>query len=174
MMENLIKNESDDICENKCLGCCVAQYGNDGKDYRKIQECSSGECIPVKCPNYEICRRIDPMMYQKCWGGRCLTCDMTFGRNLIKDNQESECPVCFDTKILYLLDCNHKFCSSCINKIYLDSIAPNKYYDNTVLTNNQEEDDTNDYVEEVDNKEYFSKCPLCRKTYSPAWKDKLF
>jgi len=174
--------------ERRCTGngVCLLQYGN--HDYYRSYDCSH-QCKLISCPNCEICYTQNPKWVQDCHNGRCFNCDLTFGKNLEKSNILLECPVCLETKTLYLLDCNHQLCATCMQKIYFPGITkehklyeineytPSQYYGTDEAdTDDNEESEEENFIQELleelneDNHEinieryhYERKCPYAEK-----------
>lgn len=169
--------------ENKCFGdgTCLLQCDN-LEDYYRSYHCPH-ECRLIACPNYEICSCQIPEWLYNCHNGRCYSCNLTFGKNLEKNKDLSECPVCLENEALYSLDCNHQLCAMCMQKIYLPNIIKeHKLYEiseyiplvyneteENMYDNQEPEDEESNHGTNVENYNYERKCPLCRKKYIPSW-----
>jgi len=103
------------------------------------------KCLPIKCPNYELCGVRNPLRELYCHGGRCINCDINYGDNFsFVSVTDQECPVCLENvqKMVQLLKCNHRLCVPCTKTIYFS----------------QDEES-----------EKSEKCPLCRHKIIPKW-----
>jgi hypothetical protein len=78
-------------------------------------------CEPVKCPNFAVCREICPKWVLSCHGGRCLHCNMFFGKNLTFKDDPEECPVCMEVAPCVVQpNCSHSTCIACFRRCRFD------------------------------------------------------
>ncbi len=74
-------------------------------------------CEPVKCPNFAMCGEADPKWVLSCHDGRCLYCNMFFGKNLAFPEEPQECPICLETKPSVVQpNCSHTVCIDCFKR----------------------------------------------------------
>jgi len=78
--------------------------------------CPSNCCSPIECINYKYCNVKLPKWVTFCNNGKCINCDVKYGKHTIS-NKVEECCVCFENKILISLKCNHRVCNDCWNNI---------------------------------------------------------
>lgn len=164
--------------EEFCRGSCLTQT-SDSHTYERIKPC---DCLPIKCPNYVLCRSVAPLKILDANFGLCRICAMTFGKKITVENITDVCCVCLENKFEFLKmnNCNHFFCPDCYNRLHwnnhqiieerpivvieLGEINTMKDLDDD--ENNNENDDEND----DENDESSNKCPLCRQKTIPSWK----
>lgn len=78
-------------------------------------------CMPVKCPNYLVCRSVHPQCILNINNGICLTCRVSFNIRLSISNRD-KCSLCEQTNIVVKrLTCEHKICTNCFQKIHFDN-----------------------------------------------------
>ena len=165
-----------------CRGQCLRQsYRYDNVCVRYI--ICDQNCEPIKCTNFEICKRAAPEWVLDCHKGRCMFCDPTFYQNLKIESINDICPICLEDyeRMVTMPGCTHKFCILCFRKIYHVNI-PN--IDSEVLINETEDtpyDEDNeidnggeneDNVDEIDNEEgnsRYPKCLMCRHHFFPSY-----
>lgn len=63
-----------------CDGECLYQADMENRRYFRIKECT---CVPLACPNYTLCGHCLPACHMDAYNGRCLDCDITFGKDLV-------------------------------------------------------------------------------------------
>lgn len=80
--------------------------------------CPSECCNAIKCRNYKYCNKILPKWVIACHNGMCINCAIQMGKHTVSDIIQ-ECSVCFDSKCMLILYCNHKICNDCWYKITL-------------------------------------------------------
>ena len=78
--------------------------------------CPSKCCSPIECINFKFCKVKNPKQILMIHNGKCVNCDIQFGRHKITDIIE-ECTVCLDNKNIIILKCNHHICNECWFKI---------------------------------------------------------
>lgn len=78
--------------------------------------CPSNCCQLVKCKNYKNCKNKSPLFLLLDCRDLCHECDVKFGKHKTTDIVE-ECPVCFESKNVLILKCNHRICYDCWDKI---------------------------------------------------------
>jgi len=108
------------------------------KDMVERQECSGrGECLeqgsvrrsPCKfncvlcpCPNAALCKTVVPQWVLDCHDGRCCSCNMSFGEDLVirQDLKNYECPVCLEETSMNVKmpGCVHTLCAECFHRLY--------------------------------------------------------
>jgi hypothetical protein len=97
------------------LGRCLE--ADDSDPFPLAGWCGLVSCLPVRCPNFLLCRRQDPAVMMDAVGGRCLLCNMEFGRSLtfFKPAKGEECPICLECESLQmrLPGCTHSVCLPC-------------------------------------------------------------
>jgi len=104
-----------------CLACDGDEDGQDildsfldenGKRWFRTIDCN---CIPMKCPNYLLCKNISTEINYSYSRGRCLNCDIYPGRNLIFIEKDEDCHICFEPKNIYIkfTGCQHSCCLDC-------------------------------------------------------------
>lgn len=82
-------------------------------------------CEPVDCPNFALCSESCPKWYLSCHGGRCLHCNMFFGKNLTFKEEPEECPVCMETaQCVVQPKCDHAMCISCFKRCWNGAPRP--------------------------------------------------
>lgn len=111
------------IMRNQCTcghrehyGCCKPKV-----------PCSDG-CEPKLCPNDKnhdvsdshlgsIKGTLFPQWYLDAHGGNCVNCAMTYGYGFKHTDKVDECPICYETKSMIMLRCNHMLCWECWSSI---------------------------------------------------------
>jgi hypothetical protein len=89
-------------------------------------------CKPIRCPNYSVCHREVPKYVLDIYRGICGGPKCLWLGKLMFTRMKDECVICCETKRMVKLECDHMFCSKCIQDFALTS------------------------------KTYPAKCPLCR------------
>lgn len=170
---------------NKCNGQCLRQAGPENIYYRDSKSTCTNNCLPVSCPNYTLCGNVYPAIYNECWRGRCVNCDIIFGCNLEFFKEANfECCICMEKKSISVKmpSCSHKFCTICFGRIhgwhskYLKDNYKfdvneylwteeqlHEYYDNL--------DSNDDDYEETSSDNDNNGCPICRIKHVQDWKN---
>ena len=172
------------ICEGN--GECLNQV-----DYHKYEKYDNFicnyNCIPMKCPNYLICKNISPKWVYDNNKNTCINCAISFGI-LIFSIDKKECPICLENKYAVKnINCNHTICVDCFRRVHYgeereeDPIFPyseeieDEYFDDPDnlkwKLNYPLIEEWNEvcnayydyYQEKYKNEENLRKCPLCRK-----------
>lgn len=142
--------------------CLKPNYGDDDDNditYMADEICVH-RCKPVYCPNHVICEdSLCPAYILSCHGGRCMNCNIVFGKNLkiveLSDNEE--CFICFDeskTAVEMPAGCGHRVCVHCFRKIFFP-----------VHSSTEEEEDEEEGEFETSRRA----CPICRRSHTPYW-----
>ena len=87
-------------------------------DFEGNEECKF-KCKPMKCPNYVVCGKKAPEWLYDCHAGKCgMTC-RNFDVVTRNNENNEECPVCFDNPDLFVKfpTCEHYFCGTCIRSL---------------------------------------------------------
>lgn len=156
-------------------GTCLSQTGNNNY-YRDI-DCSH-QCQPVHCPNYTLCGVNLPLRYLYCHGGRCVHCNMFFGKDLnirVPTSVDEECGICLveASSFVQFPSCTHYACVDCFRRIWFGTsqlAPPSVIVDEE--DNEEEElssDGDEDGEEEESEQSRDTRCPLCRNQHIPAW-----
>jgi hypothetical protein len=77
-------------------------------------------CMPIKCPNFLICGNADQKYEFGYHNGRCLDCDIGYGKNFIFKEQTEECHICLEEKNIqvYFTGCDvHTCCLNCFKRV---------------------------------------------------------
>lgn len=166
-----------DYCDGS--GKCLSQDGRGG--YQKTDTCTK-ECVPVACPNSELCGNALPAWVYGRHGGVCVTCAVTFGQSRLK-RVAAPCEICMNDDqscLLFEIRCGHAFCGPCLRRVCFDE----PYSDRDIETKLAAQlkvnlvydvDHTDDAScstysgEESDDVHvpWCGKCPFCRKNTSP-------
>jgi len=83
-------------------------------DYRFCASVSSciHNCKLIPCNLFELCgMKITPAEAKFC-EDMCTECHKKYGK-VVKTEEMAECPICYDTKQMISIRCNHKFCWEC-------------------------------------------------------------
>ena len=123
----------------------------------------NGCCSPINCPH---CNMTIPQWLADIKRGKCVSCDVQFGRHHLTDKTE-ECPVCLIEKKMIELKCDHLICADC-------------WYIITKYENEDYSDEDESYFEYYDSssnriviesncgRRMKCRCPLCRNKNS-SW-----
>lgn len=170
---------------NNCNGECLRQSTDPNIYYRGPK--STCTCLPVACPNYAFCGTVYPALYNSCWNGRCVNCDIVFGCNLeFKTEENFECCMCMKMKSRSVkMPLQNKFCIICFKKLqgWRDNVIeydPETFDANDYMCTYEEhkqelenEPSTNDSYDETteESSEVYSDrgCPLCRVVHIQRW-----
>lgn len=158
-----------------CDGTGRCMYQVNGNNYFRDRDCVHN-CQLVECPNYRMCRSKRPMYILHCHGGRCLHCNMLFGRNLEFVNEKDECSVCLDNKseFVKMPNCTHKLCCECFRNNEYHHVSNYKEAKLVDKEPESKKDSSDESSEVVDNEppEYAGKCPICRQSNHIKWKQR--
>ena len=105
-------------------------YGNNDGEYRELpSDCKYERCWGrmAKCPNWDYCHSEHPRILMDCWGGRCLYCDPSLGRNLEFKSIVAECPIRFFLSVTRVCfpGCAHEVCVDCPKTMLYGSLYQN-------------------------------------------------
>ena len=144
--------------DGRCLG-----QAND-KDYYKLFNCNHN-CQLIECPNYKMCNTKRPECILDSHGGRCLHCNMLFGKNLEFIQEKDECDVCSEEKLEFVKmpNCTHKLCPECFysnNYPHVPHREENKILEQPTI--DVEVNDNEEETVETEPPKYAGKCPICR------------
>ncbi len=162
----------------ECRGRCLEQTQRKNNYSRRFL-CAKN-CQPIKCPNYQLCGTADPQWVLDAHRGRCLNCDIGFGRDLTFVEVEEECTICLETQQMFINmpGCSHRFCVTCFGNIYggnqIIGTDPHVLGEgpDSPYVSEDEEDDDEAYMSDPELPAYASTCPLCRNRPVPDWQKK--
>jgi hypothetical protein len=105
--------------------CARARHGDgvEGPNWGEYNAlrcwCGREGCLPQPCPNAPVCRVRWPPWLLDAHDGRCLNCNVDFGRNLTFFEVETECPVCYEAGDTHvnLPACSHAVCVTCFRRL---------------------------------------------------------
>ena len=178
------------ICDGHGDCLCQCDDGNYRADHKHPMDTCTHNCQPKKCPNFLVCGSIVPEWLLLCKRGRCVHCDMMFGKIMEFSEVPEECPVCLETATcVNLINCDHKMCVSCFKRCcdgppkspeppfpypeledeYFDGIgntpANPMFYDPLVVKYNRDWNAWDDaWNTSYSREKSLRKCPLCRKS----------
>lgn len=165
------------ICDHAAERC-MFPYGSSDGEYKQVSaECQDCGGRMKKCPNWHFCHTSHPVQLMNCWGGRCLSCDMTFGRNLVFVDTNAECSICMEYSMdrMVFPGCgnNHTFCISCVKRSMFGSYAQVAAICEEVNSEEKNQDDEYDSQSAADALKRalptITTCPLCRASSLPPW-----
>jgi hypothetical protein len=113
------------VCDGN--GECLMQpdFGEYREDCKNPDVSCAHNCVPKKCPNLAVCGSIVPEWLLLCKRGKCVQCDMSFGKVLTFSTEDEECPICLDTKpSVQLLNCGHMVCVDCFKRCWNGPVEP--------------------------------------------------
>ena len=167
--------------KDNCRGQCLRQSYRLEHHYVRYKNCNQN-CNPVRCNNFEVCNNVEPKWVLDCHSGRCMSCDVTFYKNLLIESINDQCPICLEDqeRMVTMPGCTHKFCIFCFRKIWDINISNT---DSEILINeaddiyeSSEEDNINENNEDDDeiwNNDLLidncPKCPMCRHHFLPSY-----
>ena len=101
------------------------------------------------CPNFSVCNQFLKVVQLEGFDGRCLDCDIVFGRNLEFETVLRECPICLGDNIdnVKMPNCCHSLCKNCFQELFRRGAS----------------DDTTSQQQNLVN------CPLCGQRTIPSW-----
>ena len=168
---------------DECIGMCLAQA--DHIDYYRFKECNQ-KCELIRCPNFILCNNSLPQCILDCHAGRCLNCNMFFGKTLRIVEFDDECCICLDEKSYAVVwGCSHKICVDCFKqkqglnnrKDIRESriISYEEKVERDIKSNEYESlhpaaDEISDEEQYIEVGENLKICPICRHKEVPDWK----
>lgn len=67
------KDTKETQTKEQCRGSCLLQSGTSENGYERDPK-STCDCKPVRCPNYIVCRAVDPQLILDIHRGTCVNC----------------------------------------------------------------------------------------------------
>jgi len=169
-------------------GICLRQSDSENNYEKDIEVKCNYNCEPIKCPNYLVCKSLNPQWLYYCHKEDLCTGCSTIGSGKLSFCKDIiECPICLEHKIgVKQINCNHFTCVDCFKRCrygeereeyptfpYSENIE--EEYAETpddpkwdtdyplIKTYIQTLDLINDYYDEkYENEKNLRKCPLCR------------
>jgi len=162
MILNSVENLEDIILD--WMDVCTINYADNINNFiRDHNHCEQDIDLKLElCPNFKACNQFLKKIHKDYYNGRCLDCDITFGKNLEFVNENNECPICLDNKIncVRMPNCTHIVCLQCFKKCF------NAYDGSGDGENMVRRPHTHEIfflrTNEQEQRLNLQKCPLCR------------
>lgn len=102
--QSMETNSDDKGATRACtgIGLCLSQDDETGFYSTLPNANCKFLCKALPCPNVQLCNTYFPDWLMDCSDGRCLTCDIYFGQNLIirpMTAGDDVCPVCLESDV---------------------------------------------------------------------------
>ncbi len=123
-MESLKETECDGT------GHCLKKGNKKNEYYQDKDITCEYNCNPIKCPNYLVCKTMEPL-YSIQQHELCVDCVIMFGewqggKGKLTFFDTTKCPICLEIKLCVShSNCNHYSCIECFN-LWLYKKEPRK------------------------------------------------
>ncbi len=161
--------------------CWVNIEGTELWRRAKNSTCTCDFPNEYKCKNYEICGNIHPYDLYGVFGGFCRDCNLWGNHEHFEDGKkfeksnEGECPICYETTILYkLVNCNHEYCAKCFKECFCSNYGKIEDYpeDPDPFPYEPEKDEDGNIIYDSDGDiKYDPECDFYENMEDEKWKN---